>query len=249
MTKLSNSQREETAIPDQVSPELALVDPQLGDLVRKRLPSDGRAVELGTRRPQYEYADQPGASAESGFELRAISRLPIEEDGPLPARVGSRRRRLFATIALGSLAVGAAALAIVAQEVRDVGGLIYPRSAQPALQTTKPIQPVPPNALPTRVFVWPAVSRATFYKVEFFRDNRKIFVASPSMPRIELPLRWVFRGRHLRLTWGTYRWEVRAAFGPRSRPRYGNLITRSIWTPRRRPVGTGSSSAKDLRVS
>jgi hypothetical protein len=55
-------------------------------------------------------------------------------------------------------------------------------------------------------------------------------VASSGIPRIELPLRWVFRGRQFRLTPGTYRWEVRAAFGPRSRPRYGKLITQSTWT-------------------
>jgi hypothetical protein len=233
MTEHSNSQREEDAIPAQVSPELALVDPQLGDLVRKRLRSQGPTVGLGTRGPQYEYGDQPRAGAESGLELGAIARSPIAEDGQLPAGAGSRRRRLFATTALVSLAVGAAALAIVAQEVGDVGGSILPRSAQPAVRPTKPTQLGPPSALPTRVFIWPAVSRATFYKVEFFRSNRKIFVATPSMPRIELPLRWVFRGRDFRLTRGTYRWEVRPAFGPRSRPRYGNLITQSMWTPQR----------------
>jgi hypothetical protein len=107
-----------------------------------------------------------------------------------------------------------------------------PQTTKPAAPPPKRPQPVPPSEFPTRVFVWPAVSRATFYKVEFFRRGRRIFEASPTMPRIELPLRWVFRGRRFRLTPATYRWEVRAAFGPRSRPRYGPPITRSTWTAR-----------------
>jgi hypothetical protein len=105
-----------------------------------------------------------------------------------------------------------------------------PRPTKPAVQPKKRVQPVRPSRFPTRIFVWPAVSGATFYKVEFFRRGRKVFEASPTTPRIELPLRWVFRGQHFRLTPATYRWEVRAAFGPRSRPRYGKLITRSTWT-------------------
>jgi hypothetical protein len=106
-----------------------------------------------------------------------------------------------------------------------------PRSTKPSVQPKNRIQRPRPSEFPTRVFVWPAVSRATFYRVEFFRRGRKIFEASPTTPRIELPLSWVFRGRHFRLTPATYRWEVRAAFGPRSHPRYGNHpITRSTWT-------------------
>jgi hypothetical protein len=109
-------------------------------------------------------------------------------------------------------------------------GTASPHSTKPAVKPKKQLHPVRPSKFSTRVFVWPEVSRATFYKVEFFRRGRRIFEASPGIPRLELPLRWVFRGRHFRLTPATYRWEVRAAFGPRSRPRYGKLITRSTWT-------------------
>ena len=111
-------------------------------------------------------------------------------------------------------------------------GTVSPRSSKPIVPPKKRLQPARSAPLPTRVFVWPAVSRATFYKVEFFRRGRKIFEASPTTPRLELPLRWVYRGRAVRLTPGTYRWDVRPAFGPRSRPRYGTLITRSNWIAR-----------------
>jgi hypothetical protein len=121
---------------------------------------------------------------------------------------------------------------------RDVQGG-EPTGKQPPPAAPQPAPPVqskkrPPKAgpaeLPTRVFVWPAVTGATFYKVEFFRRGRKIFEATPVTTRIELPLRWVFRGRSFRLTPATYVWRVQAAFGAGSRPRYGQVVTRSTWT-------------------
>jgi hypothetical protein len=80
---------------------------------------------------------------------------------------------------------------------------------------------------PTRVFVWPPVARATFYKVEFFRHGARIFVAWPSKTRLVLPLQWTYRGRRFSLTRATYHWRVTPAFGSRSRPRYGIPSTRS----------------------
>jgi hypothetical protein len=118
-----------------------------------------------------------------------------------------------------------------ATEIPPAGGeTASPRASKSRVQPKKRLQPARTGEFPTRVFVWPAVSRAVFYKVEFFRRGRKIFEASPTMPRVELPLRWVFRGRRFRLTPATYRWEVRPAFGTRSRPRYGHPITQSTWT-------------------
>ena len=262
MTENRKSQPEEQAIPEQLSPELVLVDPQLADLARERLPSERLA---GARTAPKSHDDLPGAPSaveEGEVELNAVSPDYAEDDQPL-ARAGPRRRRVFGT-AVGVFAVAAAAFPIVAHELTDVGGSASkriptrseslpaqraadarqkrrtseaPRAAasphvtKPAVKPNKRAQPVQPSELLTRVFIWPPVSRATFYKVEFFRRGRRVFEASPAMPRIELPLRWVFGGRHFRLTRRTYRWEVRPAFGPRSHPRYGNLITQSTWIP------------------
>ena len=89
----------------------------------------------------------------------------------------------------------------------------------------------PDRAPSTRTFVWPPVRAATSYRVEFFRRGRKIFKASPVKPRLELPLRWTYKGRRFRLIAGTYRWRVRPAFG-RSSTRLGKPITISSWTVR-----------------
>lgn len=101
------------------------------------------------------------------------------------------------------------------------------RKRQPPPQRVSP--PQQPDSFTTRTFVWPSVSGARFYRVEFFRRRSKVFEASPTKTRLQLPLRWSFRGRRFRLTPGTYRWEVRPAFGSRSRPQYGRPITQSTW--------------------
>ena len=308
MTEHRKLQPTEETIPEPLSPELVLVDPQLANLARKGLrvggdsaargrravapasqqgPADGRADGRGA---SDEYAerlaserlavaraalgsqdDRVGtlsAAAEDEVEFSAIS-PDYADDEPSLTRARPRRRGL-GTAALAVLPVAAAGFSIfiLAHNVSDAGdsgngriltppesmpvqgtgdarqnrrtseprragaGTASPHSTKPAVQPRKRPQAVRPSEFPTRVFVWPTVSHATFYKVEFFRRGRKVFEASPTMPRIELPLRWVFRGRHFRLTPANYRWEVRAAFGPRSRPRYGKPITRSTWTAR-----------------
>jgi hypothetical protein len=89
-----------------------------------------------------------------------------------------------------------------------------------------------PSTFPTRVFIWPAVPHASFYKVEFLRRGRKVFTTLSSAPRFELPLRWLYRGRRFRLEQGLYSWRVSPAFGSRSRLRYGAPIVRSTWLAR-----------------
>jgi hypothetical protein len=268
----------ENTTPEPLSPELALVDPQLASLARERLrvtrdsAAFGRRTASAIRQRRAEDRVDARAASDDYAERILRERLAVgraappdtAEGAPSLARTRPRRRRVFAAV-LGVLAISAAAFPIVAHEVTDVdGGLsgstptrseslgaqrtggarqnrraseppragartVVPRSTKPAVKPKHRPQTVRPRVFPTRIFVWPAVSRATFYKVEFFRRGRKIFAASPAVPRIELPLRWVFRGRHFRLTHATYKWKVRAAFGPRSRPRYGKLITQSTW--------------------
>jgi hypothetical protein len=94
-------------------------------------------------------------------------------------------------------------------------------------------KPSRPSAFGTRLFVWPAKEDATLYKVAFFRHGKEVFEGLRLEPRLKLPLRWVYEGRHLRLTSGAYSWTVWPAFGPRTQLRYGKPIVQSTWVARR----------------
>ena len=74
---------------------------------------------------------------------------------------------------------------------------------------------------------------ASFYKVDFFRGKALVFEAFPAKARLDLPMRWTYRGRQHRLLPGAYRWQVRPGFGLRGRARYGAPVTRSVWVFRR----------------
>jgi hypothetical protein len=84
----------------------------------------------------------------------------------------------------------------------------------------------PRSTYQTRIFIWPAVPHASFYRVE------RVFEALASTTRLELPLRWTYRGRSYHLLTGPYVWRVSPAFGPRFRLRYSRPIIRSIWVAR-----------------
>jgi len=268
---------------EPLTPELALVDPELARLARDRLPppgetpsSPGRASspdqdvgETGARDSWVSGVDggrrlenSPNASSSSAAEARSGFE-PANEKHELRAPGRPRRRgRVF----LGALGVALAAIAVYAlapdSTVREEASNRPPKSAasrpdrhgkpQESTKTTAraggaAAPTVPrhsgvlgvtahargnskrPSPFSTRVFIWPTVPSATFYRVEFFRRGREVFKALSSTARLELPGRWVYRGRTYEVVPGTYIWKVSPAFGPRSRLRYGDPIIRSTW--------------------
>ena len=70
---------------------------------------------------------------------------------------------------------------------------------------------------PARVFAWPPVDGAAYYRVRFFRGSNLIYQAWPSKPRLTLPKTVVFAP-------GSYRWVVRPGVGPRAQNRVGASI-------------------------
>jgi hypothetical protein len=272
---------------EPLTPELALVDPELARLARDRLPPPGETPSLpgrasspdkdvGEARARDSWvsgvddARRPENSLNMSSSFAAEARSGLDsanEERELRAPSGPRRRgRVF----LGALGVALAAIAVYAlapdSTVREEASNRAPKSAASRIdrhgkprESTKPTARTAGASAPTvlrhsavlgataqtrassksprpsstRVFIWPAVSDATFYKVEFFRRGLEVFKALSSRARLELPTRWVYRGRTYKLVAGTYTWKVSPAFGPRSRLRYGNPIIRSTWVPQR----------------
>lgn len=227
---------------DPVSPELVLVDPELAASARERLPdvANGRVAPAGTP-PPVRPADEP----------KSITPWTRYDEPPAPA---TRRlpKAVLVALAVAGL-VGGLALArelstgstatdtratpsgtgsrSAASRTTERGARVRTTPSSPSSSTTRPNRDRPAKPAPgsSRVFVWPAVKGASFYRVEFFRRRRKVFAASPARPRLALPKHWSYRGRPYRLLEGPYRWKVRPAFGSRAAARYGAPITVSVW--------------------
>ena len=71
---------------------------------------------------------------------------------------------------------------------------------------------------------WTPVRQAGYYNLQMFRDGRKILSAWPEKTRFRLKRKWVYAGRHHRLSKGTYEWYVWPGYGARSDRRFGRLI-------------------------
>jgi len=70
------------------------------------------------------------------------------------------------------------------------------------------------------VLRFPAVSGASYYHVQLFRQGKRILAAWPLEPQLALRQSWKWAGRSYRLTPGRYHWFAWAGFGRRSAARY-----------------------------
>lgn len=226
-----------TAAVEPISPELALVDPELASRARAQLP-DPRpfttpAVEFEPSSNRIVLADLP----------------PPAEPEPVLEREPRSRKRRAAWAVLGLLALVAAVAAIV------YAGLVYERSGNessaPAPQNPAPpnvpasepapvpsVQPPAPAASP-RSFVWAPVHGARWYLVQFYRGSTEVFRARPTEARVVVPSHWSYKGHRLSLKPGSYRWSVRPRLGGK---RYGKPIVLSRLVIQRSSSGGGQST-------
>ena len=213
---------------NQISPELALVDPELAAEARAALPEPAPIK----RPPSVE---QPA---------------PVEAPAQVerPARRSRRRpRRVVAVV--GALVLAAAVAAVALTRMRDepqpATGSAAPaqvpeKSTPVARPKPKPVPAARPKAKPTptrtrtppptptatvlgakklappsapkplppseghRVYIWAPTDGALYYRVEFLRNGKPFHAAETAGPSLRLPAT-------LRLPPGTYRWSVRPA--------------------------------------
>ena len=175
-----------------ISPELALVDPELARAARELLP------------------DRPRFAALPAVPAVLVARLDYGSE-PIPGGRLGRLLSVAALVALGAtltLLVGPAPLRPQAQ---SVAGDEH-SAATPATPVQKPAKPVgsavhaPPLAGQT--FAWVATPRASAYEFQLFQSGERIFRARVAKPRLALPGRWRQDGRPYALVPGDYRWYV-----------------------------------------
>lgn len=230
----------QTALAEPLSPELALVDPELASRAREHLGSPGSTVLRRIRDPE---AGAPRRESSAAPDL-AQSMAPASEPDVRPPYESRRRpgqrspRTLMAAAALTLAVVGG----ITAVQATSEGGRLGPGSAPTADTMTKDAgvkgavhrankgrrRGIAPN---TRMLAWPEAQGASSYLVEIFTMGQRVFEASLEARRLDLPNRWTYRGRRFRLTPGTYQWRVRPVFGS-SPPTLGEPIVRSSWIVR-----------------
>ena len=76
---------------------------------------------------------------------------------------------------------------------------------------------------------WKKDPKATYYNVQLFRGSEKILSAWPLRPWLVLHRTWTYKGRHVRLKKGRYRWYVWPGYGELARKRFGKLIGASAF--------------------
>ena len=203
-----------------VSPELALVDPELAERASALLP-DAPGIRIAGRRETIELIP---------FSVPAI-----------PAR-----RRVRPALAIAAVLLGAALVAGigsgVALSVLDREPAAK-SSAPVAVPTTPPTHPSPaprpPTTPPSRSgsnvveqprFVWPAEPGVERYRVALFRSGQQVFERDVRTTALELPRAWTHEGRRYGLERGTYRWVVWPLFGSGERARLGPAIVSANYT-------------------
>jgi hypothetical protein len=186
-----------TALPDgdlrppdaeHVSPELALVDPELASELRAGFaPPPRRPPPL----------DVPGA--------RIRVPAPVPPATPAWRGVAVASAIVVAVFVLVDLHVGGRNEPASGVETTQLGTV--PPSTGQSQTTPKSGNPTP-AAPASRRFAWAPVSGASGYEIAFFRGRSRVFFGRSSRAALTLPARWRISGRRESLKPGRYRWYV-----------------------------------------
>jgi hypothetical protein len=209
-----------------MSPELALIDPELGRAARALLPSPSEAAfsRLVDRATFASLEYRGGATA-------APHRVPERHSRRL--LVGVAAATMLALLLFDvRVEVGERpAAADSSGSVVGVGGPAPATTPAPGTTPARATTPAPAttaaprSAGPSRKaaasrpadrrFAWAPVPGATGYHVEFFRGPSRVLSKETVEPLLTVPAQWTVNGRKRSLRPGTYRWYVWAIVGGR----------------------------------
>jgi len=239
---------------EAISPELALVDPEIRRRARETLPSgpgtsrvpgghlpSARSLVRGPVAPTHSadtVAMRPASTTVRGWLLPVafLAGAALVLATARPATLDADRRDEPTAIERqrplrgSDLSLRRNAAVSPRRTATPVSAQREP-IARPAAQRAKRRTPrTPARTQIAWTFVWPAHPGASYYDVKFLQGRNTIFEAWPRRPRLVVPAHGVSRGRPFRFSRGRYRWVVRPGFGPQAHRRYGPPIVLSGWT-------------------
>jgi hypothetical protein len=240
-----------TGAEEPISPELVLVDPELGGRARALLPDPGPFTVPARTEPP------PDLEPEFDPEANRVV-LPESHTGaepvPLPQPGRRSRKRRAATYALALIIVAVAAATVWYGGLRDRFSSqsgednVAPRAADNTPPANPPAKKAPPSPKPSapttspRAFSWAPVRGAGSYLVQVYRGRTEIFRARPTEARVVVPAHWSYEGHRLTLKPGRYRWSVRPRLGGQAGQHYGKPIVLSELVVQRSSSGGGQST-------
>ena len=182
---------------EPVSPELALVDPELAERASALLP-DAPGIRIAGRHETIELLP---------FSIPAL---------PARSRITPALASATVLVALGvaGLAWWMAPAVFPGEPVVEFGTPVVAPTVPPtpaSSPTQSPTAPTPQSGSPVTEpprFVWPAAPGALGYRVALYRAGVQIFERDVSSTALEFPASWTYGGRLQSLTRGTYQWIV-----------------------------------------
>lgn len=216
-----------------VTPELVLVDPALGEHARAWLPDTGDTLRRIERRVHAHRiaASRAGRAGSLGVpEPPAPDARELAQPAPARSRAWHRRSALLAA-GLSACALSAALLVGVRVELdgnpasADTAAIGEPPTPVVTTPTTpelpatreKPKAKTPTRTRPRRAqavqpeprrFAWAPAAGASGYHIELFRGSTLVFSADTPQASVSVPPSWRLRGTRRTLEPGQYRWYV-----------------------------------------
>jgi hypothetical protein len=198
-----------------ISPELALVDPELAAAARAALPD----------RPPSTFAAVRAAPLEPPEpNLARPAQPPRRSARPPRSRV---RRPIILCAFAAALVLGVAHARDPVQGVMAAERLAVPEAARhPGLEASAAGVEA---RTPPKVLIWPQVEGAAAYRVELFRGGVRIYGGTTRETRLELPYSWRYEGRRRELAPGAYSWLVYPLLPQGAALAQGEAVVRSEW--------------------
>jgi hypothetical protein len=218
---------------EPVSPELALVDPELARNARARLPDPSERQRPAAAPASWE-AERPRASRVVRA-LRVAAAVVLAGTLALPAVTAlTRDSSTQSTSSPRGDGPGSPVRGEVRSALRATAAPARPTPARPRAAAARRERPAARRRAATaprpaaRTFVWVPVRGADGYEVQFFRGARRVLLTRTQRPRLVVPAaRGRGTARRPSLRPGAYRWYVWPLFRTRTGLRRGDAVVQA----------------------